>query len=804
MSASDNKFHWSSARAEKARASRLYESWFVRALLVLLTIALIALGVYLLFIIHSPMGWLEFGAAVLLIMMLIFAKMELLSLGAGKGDSLDDLLSRNVLKQLKRKPTSKDIAKLAPNTLSGRFLASRYAITPNMLNALVEDLDDDPEPIFAKAREIMEKSGSSEIEGGTLAVALIACHPNYEAILKSMKLELDDLCDGLVWFNYLHGLVKNYKRVRHTGGFARDLSFGYTPYLTGFGYNLSRTREGKVREQVKLAQHEEIVQRMIETFSKGGRQNVALIGPNGSGRSTIVTAFADAILNADNKIDRSLKFRQIFQLDAGSLISKAGGQRGGIEGLVMNILGEAFAAKNIIIWLDNAHLFFEEGVGSVDIANVLQPIIEAGKLRMILTMDQQKYLEISARNASLANALNKIMVEPASKEETMKVMQDHVPVLEYQHNVIYTHWALTEAYRLSERYIHDLVMPGRALNLLESAAGYTVQDIFVTDESVQRAIEKTYGVKMQASQDTEEKAKLLNLEELIHERMIGQEMAVKAVSDALRRSAAGVRNQNRPIGTFLFIGPTGVGKTELAKAISDVYFKGEGEIVRLDLNEYVSADDVSRLIADATEDELSLTAQVMKHPFSVVLLDEIEKAHPQVLTTLLQMLDEGILRDTKNHEVSFRDAIVIATSNAGAEKIRHYIESGTDLANVKEEITNELIRNGEFKPEFLNRFDEVCIFKPLTKENLMKIVDLIMKGVNKTLEPQKISVTLDDEAKELLVEHGYDPKMGARPMRRIVQNTVENIVAKAVLAGIVDSGSELSINVDMIRSQLDN
>ena len=276
--------------------------------------------------------------------------------------------------------------------------------------------------------------------------------------------------------------------------------------------------------------------------------------------------------------------------------------------------------------------------------------------------------------------------------------------------------------------------------------------------------------------------------------MVDQENAVKAVSDALRRAAAGVRNENRPIGTFLFLGPTGVGKTELAKAISDVYFKGEGEMVRLDLNEYVSASDVERLIADGSEDELSLTSQVMKHPFSVVLLDEIEKAHPQVLTTLLQLLDEGILRDVRNREVSFRDAIVIATSNAGAEEIRHLIDSGTDLANVKDELTDHLIRNGEFKPEFLNRFDEICIFQPLPKDALRQIVDLIIKGVNQTLEPKKMSVELDDEAKDLLVERGYDPKLGARPMRRIVQKTVENIVAK---------GGTIQINAQMIQESLD-
>ena len=274
------------------------------------------------------------------------------------------------------------------------------------------------------------------------------------------------------------------------------------------------------------------------------------------------------------------------------------------------------------------------------------------------------------------------------------------------------------------------------------------------------------------------------------------------MSDALRRAAAGVRNEQRPIGTFLFLGPTGVGKTELAKAISDVYFKGEGEIVRVDLNEYVSADDVQRLIADGATNELSLTAQVMKHPFSVVLLDEIEKAHPIVLTTLLQLLDEGILRDVNNREVSFRDTIVVATSNAGANKIREYIDAGEDMVTIKEQLTNELISSGEFKPEFLNRFDEICVFQPLTKESLFSIVDIIIAGVNKTLEPRKISVSLNDEAKQLLVERGYDPKLGARPMRRIVSKTVENIVARSVLSGAADNGAQIVIAAAMIPSAL--
>jgi ATP-dependent Clp protease ATP-binding subunit ClpC len=312
-------------------------------------------------------------------------------------------------------------------------------------------------------------------------------------------------------------------------------------------------------------------------------------------------------------------------------------------------------------------------------------------------------------------------------------------------------------------------------------------------------LKKTLDVKISVASDTEDRERLLNMEDLIHKRMVNQTRAVSVVSDALRRARAGVRNQNRPIGTFLFLGPTGVGKTELSKALADVYFGGEGRMIRIDMNEYVRAEDVSRLIADGARDPMSLTAQVMKQPFSVVLLDEIEKAAPEVLTTLLQLLDEGILRDEKNREISFRDAIVIATSNAGAERIREYIERGYQVEQFEKQFTDELINSGQFRPEFLNRFDEIVVFRPFTKPELIQVCDLILAGVNKTLEPQKVSVTVDDEAKQILVEHGYDPRLGARPMRRVVQKTVENTVAKQMLSGSVNPGDTIAITGEMVQ-----
>lgn len=250
------------------------------------------------------------------------------------------------------------------------------------------------------------------------------------------------------------------------------------------------------------------------------------------------------------------------------------------------------------------------------------------------------------------------------------------------------------------------------------------------------------------------------------------------------------------------MGPTGVGKTELSKALADVYYDGEDNIIRLDLNEFVRPEDVARIIADGANDPLSLTAQVSKRPFSVVLLDEIEKAHPQVLTTLLQLLDEGVLRDENNREISFRDAIVIATSNAGAERINEYINRGYKLEQFEEQFVSELINANLFRPEFLNRFDEIVVFQPLGKQELMQVLDLILKGVNKTLSLQKIQIAVDDQGKRLLVDAGYDPRLGARPMRRVVQRAVENVVAKQLLAGTVAPGSTTIISAEQIADAL--
>lgn len=790
-------FNGKSERAIKARFGRRINKT-IRLLLVCLVALLVVLGAALLFV-HSSLGWLCIGLAAAPLMLVEWWRGELHHIPAAKGPvTIDGVLSGDVLGQLGEQPTPRQIATAVSAVHGGLFFALRFGITPNFLQNVTSDNPADSATIWKHALEIRETTGSEHISGAVLSVAILRSYTEYEALLAHMHMDMEDLYAGVRWYEHLRDLIAKTHDPKRTGGIARDFSFGYIPLLKRFGVNLSEQAGGRMN--VELEAHSKALDQLIETFGTGGRQNAALVGEAGVGKTTIVHAFAERLLDAKAKMPESLRFRQVFLLDSASLISAAPG-RGELEGLVMQVLSEAYSAKNIIICLDNAQLFFEEGVGSVDLTNVLLPILEAGNLRVILTMDEQRYLQIGQRNPALINALNRISVAPATREETIAVMQDQLIITEFQRHVSYMYQSLSEAYRLSERYVHDLVMPGRALKLLESAASYAENGI-VTANSVQQAIEQTMDIKVGVASDETEREKLLNLEDLIHKRMINQTRAVEVVSDALRRARAGVRNQNRPIGTFLFLGPTGVGKTELAKALADVYFGGEDRMVRLDLNEYVRTEDVARLIADGADDPTSLTAQVMKQPFSVVLLDEIEKAHPQVLTTLLQLLDEGILRDIKNREVSFRDAIVIATSNAGADRIREYIERGYKLQDFEQKFVDELISSNQFRPEFLNRFDEIVIFRPLEKPELIQVIDLILAGINKQMALQKISVHVADDAKSFLVDRGYDPRLGARPMRRVVQRAVENLVAKQMLSGAVAPGSVIEVTLDQVQQIL--
>lgn len=785
-------FDYKSPRAMKARLGRQLSAW---TFLFEVSVAVLILGGMVLLAFGFAIGWVAIGCAAIPGMIVEWYKHELRDVPVIKnGKRIDDLLDGEILGLLNDQPSPQYIAALLSKTNSGQFFAVRFGVSGGFLEQVVSSNRDDTKVIFQEALRISAEVGG-KISAGVLMLAMVRQLPGKETLLGHLQLNEDDLLRGVNWYHHLRELVETtIKKPSKPGGIGRDWSFGWIPTLSRFGQNISEL--GMKRTDIRI----DTINQVMKAIGSG-RGAVALVGQTGVGKTQMVYELASELMSTSPDVPEALRYHQVFMLDATRLVSMASG-RGELEGLIQTLLSEAYTAKNIIICLDNAQVFFQEGIGSVDVTNMLLPILEAGRLPIILAVDEQKFLQISKRTPALAAAVNRINVQPTNEIDTLSVLEAQLPTIEFKRKVTFMYQAIREAYKLSARYVYDIAMPGQALSLLDAAADYAESGL-VTAKSVTMAIEKTIGVKTNVVDDEDERDKLLNLEGLIHERMIGQERAVGVISDALRRARAGVRNQKRPVGTFMFLGPTGVGKTELAKSLAAVYFGGERNMIRLDMNEFVSSDDVRRLIADGTEDAGSLTAQVMKQPFSVILLDEIEKAHSSVLSTLLQLLDEGILRDEKNREVSFRDCIVIATSNAGADRIQEYLHRGYDLEQFEDTFVDELISSNLFHPEFLNRFDEIVVFAPLNKPELLKVVDLILVDVNKNLSEQKITVTVAADAKEYLVEVGYDPRLGARPMRRVVQRSVENTVAKQMLAKEVQPGGSIEINLAQVKELLD-
>lgn len=804
----NNELHCdlSSARARKARVAKILDHKILRFLVGLVVVLSVVLWIWLFFVESSAVAHFLLIPIGLGVVLFGWYHGDLKNLkpttSMAKVQDISEVLDRHLLAELHSKLTPKSLAAILSKQQGGRFYMNRFAIGPQFAIEMSSDQPADLSAIWRNAIFLAQRIGAPEVSGVVVMASVILAIPDHDTFLAPMQLDGEDVLSGASWFTHMSYVIEHHQRKRSFGGIGRDLSFGWAPLLNRVGLNLTENieRGGLLRRPVAL--HEEVIAQVIHLLSRPGKRNAVLVGENGVGKTTIVFSLAQKLLEEAGSVAPELKYHQVISLDAANLIANAKG-RGELEELLIHLINEAIAAKNIILFLDEAQLFLKDGTGSVDLSNILLPVIEGGALRIILSMSDQEWLRLSQSNPGLAQMMNRVIVKPLDMNDTMRVVEDQVLLLEAQHNVIYMHQALKEAYKLSDRFIHETAFPGKAIKLLEAAAGFPEQTHFVTGRSVKQAVEKSFDVKVQTADTFEERDVLLNLEQRIHERMINQSRAVKLVSDALRRARAGVRNENKPIGTFLFLGPTGVGKTELSKSLADVYFGGEDHMVRIDLNEYSQATDTTRLLASGATDPYSLCAQISKQPFSVVLLDEIEKAHPNVLNLLLQMLDEGTLRDAENKPVSFKDAIIITTSNAGADKIREHIAKGEQLEQFEDAFVNELIDAQIFRPEFMNRFDEIVLFRPLTTEELMQVVDLLITSLNKRLGAQKVSVVLTPAAKALLAKTGYDPRLGARPLKRVVQRAVENLVAQRMLQGNTQPGETIQFDAPEIQTILD-
>jgi ATP-dependent Clp protease ATP-binding subunit ClpC len=560
-------------------------------------------------------------------------------------------------------------------------------------------------------------------------------------------------------------------------------------------YSTNLTEMAKRGELDPVIGREQEVRRMEQILSRRRKNNPVLIGEPGVGKTAVVEGLAQRI--SKDEVPDCLKGKEIVALDVAAMV--AGSKfRGEFEDRLKAVIKEIEAAAGkIIVFIDELHVIVGAGgaEGAIDASNMLKEPLSRGKFQLIGATTLNEYREHVEKDSALERRFQQVYVSEPSVSDTVEILRGLREKLEQHHKVKITDDAIEAAAKLSERYISGRFLPDKAIDLLDEAAScirVAGSSEEVTEQQIAGIVSQWTGIPAERM-ITEERARLSKMEDIIHERVINQEEGVKAISEAVRHSRAGLSDPRKPIGTFLFLGPTGVGKTELAKALAAFLFGSDNALLRIDMSEYMERHATARLIGSPPgyigyEEGGQLTESVRRRPYQVVLFDEIEKAHPQVMNLLLQLLDEGRLTDGHGRTVDFRHTIIIMTSNAGSE----YFTADYSDDEIRGKIDKEL--KEIFRPEFLNRIDEKIIFHQLSEDVIAKIVDLKLDYLNRRLAEQGISLTLSDEAKKILVKKGYDPRYGARPLERELKRLVENPLAMKIVSGEVKQGDHVTVD----------
>ena len=643
----------------------------------------------------------------------------------------------------------------------------------------------------------------------------------------------------------------------HQGGGAVSAN---TPTLDSLARDLTAiAREDSLDPVIGRAKE---IQRVIEILSRRTKNNPVLIGEPGVGKTAIAEGLAQQIVN--NEVPETLRDKRVMTLDMGTVVAGTK-YRGEFEDRLKKVMDEIRQAGNIILFIDELHTLIGAGgaEGAIDASNILKPSLARGELQCIgaTTLDEyRKYIE---KDAALERRFQPIQVDEPTLDESIQILKGLRDRYEAHHRVSITDEAIIQAVKLSDRYISDRFLPDKAIDLIDEAGSkvrlrsYTappnLKDLEQKLEEVRKekdaAVQSQEFEKAASLRDTEQRLreqleetkkiwkekqgqensevtiddiamvvsswtgipvskiaqtetdKLLNMEEILHSRVIGQEEAVKAVAKAVRRARAGLKDPKRPIGSFVFLGPTGVGKTELARALAESIFGDEDSMIRIDMSEYMEKHSTSRLVGSPPgyvgyDEGGQLTEKVRRKPYSVVLLDEIEKAHPDVFNILLQVLEDGRLTDSKGRTVDFRNTILIMTSNVGADTLKRnkYVgfnvqDEGQDYKDMKGKVMQELKK--AFRPEFINRIDEIIVFHSLEKSHLKEIVTLMSDQLTKRLREQELDLELTEAARAKIAEEGYDPEYGARPLRRAIQKQIEDRLSEELLRGNIKKGQKI-------------
>ncbi len=624
--------------------------------------------------------------------------------------------------------------------------------------------------------------------------------PVLAEILYELEIDKNKIKNTVEWFRVNNRLLDNYRSYRRSALLKPGTSMNRaytaiaTPTLDHFSHDLT-VRAKNHSLDICVGRQKEIGA-IFEAFS-GGHNGVMLVGPTGVGKSAIINGVAQ--LMVEERVPEALKDKRLVELDVSRLIS--GADPAQAEERLLTCLTEINRSGNIVLYIDNIENLIGISAGgqsSLDVSEVLAESISRRNIYCLAAATTDNYARF-IENRPIGEAMNAIGVKEPEINEAIQILESQVGFLEHKYDIYIVYGAIEQAVVMSTRYLHDKFLPLKAINLLEKAAMIAAKagqndpsKCFCGQEEVALAIAEMTGIP--ANKVTvSEREKLLHLEKEIHERLIDQEEAVKAVSASLRRARVELKDTKRPIASFLFLGPTGVGKTELAKAVSEIYFGAEDYLVRLDMSEYQYPDSVKKMIGDSDGTLGYLTEAVRKKPFSLVLLDEIEKAHPDILNLFLQLLDDGRLTDGQGRTISFTESIIIATSNIGAVYIQDQIKSQAPLNLIRQELIDNQL-NKYMRPELINRFDGIIVFKPLSEDDVKAIATLMLKKIKKNLSDKGINLKADKNGVEILACQGYDPKFGARPLRRLLQDKVEDIIANKILSGELKRRDAVVIN----------